>query len=579
MTGMDSNSILQALTQDGDLVTDRLAHWASARGERTCIHYGEDDVRLSFAQLHDISDAIAGNLAAMGVCKGTHVSVFTRNQLVAIQAMFGIWKAGAVYCPTNYALTGRLLAYQLKDAAPALMIVERALVPALAEVLQDAESIKMLVIYDAPEGAHDHLADRPALPDGISMMQHPWERLLQPARRPDVPVSYKDPANIIYTSGTTGPAKGVVQPHRWMNQYTFLFRQLLDEDDVIYNDLPMYHVGGAVYNVVRGVWAGCATACWDRFSPNQFWHRIRSSGATSAVLVDTMIAWLAKMPESPADRNHSLNKVHMQPLPARHTEIAQRFGFDFVTAGFGQTESGLSCFTIIEETDASSETPVEFRKGPWREEIRERAARYHAAVLRFEEAGSVGKGYMGAPSLFAEAAVLDDDDNICPPDRAGQLAFRPRVPFVFLEGYLNKPEATVKAFRNLWFHTGDAARTHENGTFTFVDRMGDRIRVRGENIASFDVEDMLNQHEGVAMTAAFAIPAEEGDEDDVVVYVVPREDAELTEDMIATWAAEKMPKYMRPRHVRIVDELPRTATQKVEKFRLRQRILEELQRP
>lgn len=574
-SGLDNAALLQELQRDGELVTERLAHWAREEGDRLFYFYGEDNIRLTFSEFDRITDCIAGNLASAGVRKGMHVSVFMRNQLVCALAMFGIWKAGAVFAPVNFGLAGRLLAYQIGDTKPVMLIAERALVPVLNGVADQMPGVESLVVYDAPAGSHDHVAD--GVPFSGALAEKPWADLLRPADKPGVTLGYDDVSNIIYTSGTTGPSKGVVQSHRWMNQYTFLFRQLLDSDDVVYNDLPMYHVGGAVFNVVRAAWVGSSLACWDRFSPNEFWRRIEASSATSAVLVDTMISWLAKAAPTPQDSHNTLNKVYMQPLPARHVDISRRFGFDFVTAGFGQTESGMSCFTIIEETDESCEAPARFRRGQARAAIRERAAAYGVQVIPSELAGSVGKGYMGAASLFVEAAVLDERDCECAPGEAGQLAFRSKLPHYLLIEYLGKPEATVKAFRNLWFHTGDSARRNPDGSFVFVDRMGDRIRVRGENISSFHIEDMINQCPAVAMTAAFAIPAEDGDEDDVVVYVAAREDQLLDAQMVRTWSESNMPKFMRPRHIRVVADLPRTLTQKVEKFKLRAMILAELQ--
>jgi len=189
----------------------------------------------------------------------------------------------------------------------------------------------------------------------------------------------------------------------------------------------------------------------------------------------------------------------------------------------------------------------------------------------------VGKGYLGHPSLFVEAAVLDERDGECPVGVAGQLAFRSKLPYYLLVEYLGKPQATAKAFRNLWFHTGDSALRHADGSLSFVDRMGDRIRVRGENISSFHIEDLVNQHPAVEMTAAFAIPAHEGDEDDVVVYVVAREQQVIDRQALHDWCDRKMPKFMRPRHIRVVEQFPRTLTQKIEKFRLKAMILTELQ--
>ena len=141
--------------------------------------------------------------------------------------------------------------------------------------------------------------------------------------------------------------------------------------------------------------------------------------------------------------------------------------------------------------------------------------------------------------------------------------------------YLGKPEATANAWRNSWLHTGDATVRGADGLFYFVDRLGDRIRVRGENLSSIQVEDLINQHPKVQYCAVFAIRSAEGDEDDIVACVVA-DDAELTEDEIHAFAAEAMPKYMRPRIVRILDDVPRTATNKIEKHKLRQQVITEL---
>ncbi|MEG0921038.1 MAG: AMP-binding protein [Comamonas sp.] len=575
---LDNQTLLQLLQRDGELVTERLAHWARTKGDQLFYLYGEDDVRLSYAEFDRITDTIAGNLAAAGIGRGMPVSVFMRNQLISSLAMFGIWKAGAVFAPVNFGLTERLLAYQIGDTQPVMLLAERALVPALnaiSEQLAQVAPLAHVMVYEPPAGSHD------AVTGGVAyngpQPETDWAALLQPAPKPDVALAYDDLCNIIYTSGTTGPSKGVVQSHRWMNQYTYLFRQLLNGNDVVYNDLPMYHVGGAVFNVVRAVWAGSGLACWDRFSPGDFWRRIEVSGATSAVLVDTMISWLAKATPAPTDHHNSLNKVYMQPLPQRHVEIARRFGFDFVAAGFGQTESGISCFTIIEETDASCESPPAYRRGQTREAIRAQAAALGVELLGPAQAGQVGKGYLGHPYLFVEAAILDERDGECAVGVAGQLAFRSKLPYYLMVEYLGKPQATAKAFRNLWFHTGDSALRNADGSLSFVDRMGDRIRVRGENISSFHIEDMVNQYPAVEMTAAFAIPAHEGDEDDVVVYVVAREQQTVDPQMLHDWCHSKMPKFMRPRHIRVVDQFPRTLTQKIEKFKLKAMILAELQ--
>jgi len=557
------------LREDGEIVTERLGHWATTAGDRPFFHYGEDGVTMTYADFARRTDTIAGNLIANGVAKGDRVSVFCANPVVSALVMFGTWKAGALYCPVNFAFSGRLLAYQLADTAPKLIVTEPRLLRGLNAVAAPLAGKAAVAVYDAPPEAHDYMPER----DTSVLPEIPWAALTADATAPHVDVAFDDPANIVYTSGTTGPAKGVVQPYRWMAQYTYALRRVITSDDVIYSDLPMYHVGGAIANVVRAAWAGCEVAVWDRFSPNAFWDRIRGRRATAAILLDVMIPWLIKAPESDDDRRNTLNKVHMQPLPQHHAGVARRFGFDFVSVGFGQTESGAPLSGLIEETAEGEGTPPDLYRGLSHAGVREVTARDEILLLPGDAVGR--KGFMGLPGPFVETALLNYRDEQCPPEEPGQLAFRPKLPALFLTGYLGKPEATLAAFRNLWFHTGDAAVRGSDGYFYFVDRLGDRIRVRGENLSSFQVEDLLNQHPDIRFCAVLPIRGAEGDEDDIVAFVVPGS-AALDEDAVHAYAAETMPKYMRPTHIRIVDDIPCTPTSKVEKYKLRARILAEL---
>lgn len=554
---MDTHELTELLRDDDEIITSRLAHWAAVGGDRPFFHYGEGGLTLTFAEFARTTDSIAGNLTARGVHKGDRVSVFSADPLVSALAMFGAWKAGALYCPVNFAYTGPLLEYQLTDTAPGLVITDAELLPVLDPVIGGLPERPAVVAAGADVGGHI-----------------PWSELTADAPAPGVTVSFDDLANVVYTSGTTGPAKGVVQTYRWMAQYTFLLRALLTRDDVIYNDLPMYHVGGAIANVARAAWVGCEVAVWNRFSPNDFWARIRARNATTAILLDVMIPWLESAPPSDDDRRNTLNKVHMQPLPAQHHAFAWRFGIDFVTAGFGQTESGAPLGTIIEEVSAGEGTPAQLYRGMSHDDVGGLAERYRLRVLPGAAVGE--RGFMGWPVPFAEATVLDTDDHECPVGQAGQLAFRPRLPGIFLHSYLGKPEATLAAFRNLWFHTGDAAVRSTDGAFRYVDRLGDRMRVRGENLSSFQVEELLQTLAAVKLCAVFAIPSEQGDEDAVVAYVVPGDGEMLSAQEVIDHAAATMPKFMRPHHVRIVDDLPRTPTNKIEKYKLRTRILDEL---
>ena len=555
-TAADLTSLI---TTDGVTLPERLDHWAVERPDAVCLYDGETDTELTYADFGALTDTIAGNLAGLGISKGDRISVFTTNSLLAAQLMFACWKAGAVYSPINFSYGGRLLSYQLRDTNPQLLVTDSALFERVPEVWNDirADTDFRVVVFDE---------ESDGLKGGVPRV--PWSTLTAEAQRPDVVIGPADPANIVYTSGTTGPAKGVLQPHLWINQYTFGLRSYIGADDVVYNDLPMYHVGGAFANVGRAIWVGCEAAIWNKFSPSEFWSRIERREATAAILLDVMIPWLMKAPETAADRENTLSKVHMQPLPLHHTAVARRFGFDCVSAGFGQTESGAPLKLFMLETPDGAGTPEHLRKGLTGDRLVAALEQKDLTVVDGETV--TVKGAMGFPSRFVEATILDDDDQECPRGVPGELAFRPNMNHIMMTEYIGKPEATAKAWTSGWFHTGDSAVQDQDGSFRFVDRMGDRIRVKGENLSSFQVEDLLNGHAEVQMTAVFAVPSAEGDEDDIVAYVVPRESSNVTAEELREYAAKTMPKFMRPSHYRVVDDIPRTPTNKIEKYKLRQ---------
>jgi crotonobetaine/carnitine-CoA ligase len=573
---MNLKDLEDKLKRNGEVVVQKFEEWAEARGDRPFFYYGEEDRRFTFREFNELVNSVAHGLASMGVEKGDRVSLFLMNPLATSLAMFGLWKLGAVYCPINFNYLGRLLSYQINDTGPKLLITEQARLPALNQIAADIP--EMPVILHIPrEGDHDFDSKEAEVGLDTKFSPSSFDDLLNgDTANPGVSLDYWDTANIVYTSGTTGPAKGVVQSHRWMHNYIYYYLGLMHADDVVYNDLPLYHVGGAFANVVRAAWAGCSVAVWDKFSPFEFWKRIEASGATTAILLDVMIPWLLIPEETPEDRCNTLKLAHMQPLPEYHHDVAKRFGIDFVSVGYGQTETGAGFVGIIDQFGNEEGTPKELYKGFPREESRKIAQELGMQVVPGDK--EIKKGYMGKPSVLFEAAILDEHDAELGPDQHGQIAFRPRLPYLLMNEYFNKPEATLKAFRNQWFHTGDGGYKSKDGVFYFVDRMGGFIRARGENVSSYQVEDIITSHPKVAMCAAFPIPAEEGMEDDIVAYIVLQNREELKEDELRKWTAAEMPKFMRPKHIKFVDALPQTPTYKVEKYKLKNQILEELGR-
>ena len=558
------------------ILVKRLEEWAETRSDKTFFYYGEEDRHYSYDEFNRLANCIANNLKDMGVCKGDRVSLFLKNPLVTILSMFGLWKLGAVFCPTNFLYKGRLLSYQLNDTDPRLLITENGCESLLNDI-KDQIKCCDLVLYQPSKGEHDFNPETARLELDPQFNRTSFSELLQgDESNPNIDIHYWDTANIIYTSGTTGPPKGVVQSHRWLQNYCFYGVKMLHPDDVVYCDLPLYHIGGAFSLVGRAAWRGCTAAVWDRFSASDFWARIHRSGASYTLLLDVVMPWLLKHDETEEDRKNTLRRVHMQPLPEYHHEFARRFGIDFVNVGYGATEIGYVCAGIIDESVNGGGTPEGYQKGYSREGVLQVARDLHMPVVAGNE--PIKKGFMGTSCLLHKVAILGEHDEELEPGEYGQIGLRSRLPYVLLNEYFDKPEATAEAFRNLWFHTGDGAYCETSGYYYFVDRMGGFIRVRGENISSYQVEDAMNAHPRIQMCAAFSIPAAEGLEDDIVVYVVPVGDDLLSEDEVREWTRGEMPKHMWPRHIRVVDALPQTPTHKVEKYKLKEKILKELKK-
>jgi crotonobetaine/carnitine-CoA ligase len=562
------------LDRDGELVLDRLDGWASTGGSRWFLHYGDEGLDLSFAESVDCSARLAGGLAALGVGPGDRVAAFLTNPLVTVLTMLAVWRLDAVYCPINYNLTGRLLAHPLRELEARLLVTEEGRVAMLDGVAGELAGLPPCVIHRPRRDQHDHDRSAAGARPRAAPVVVDFDDLLASSPAPRSPQRPTSTAAILQTSGTTGASKGVVLSHRWINQYTFVPRHLVDRDDVIHNDLPLYHGAGAITNVVRAAWVGCEVALWDRFSASEFWPRIAKRGATNAILIDVMIARLMGAEERSDDRDNTLHTVNMTPLPADHHAIASRFGIDLCGTAYGQTETGHGAFALVDEFPGALGTPGQLWRGKSKAAILDFAAAHGYPV--FGGDAPVRRGLMGKPTTFLEAAILGPDDQPLPDECYGQLAFRGRLPDLLLTGYFRRPEATAEVMRGGWLHTGDAAVRDVGGLYYFVDRMGGFIRSKGENISSFEVEELVNAHPAVAMSAAVGVPALEGLEEDVAVFVVPREGVSVSRDELAAFCVETMPRYLRPRHLRIVADLPRTATNKVEKYRLREELIGEL---
>ena len=579
MTMIAGELVRKRLLTDEPTVLHRFDTWVQTQPDRPFFFYGEDERRFTYREFDLLTNRVANSLVALGIGRGDRVAVLSTNGLVCALSMFAAWKTGALYCPINYRFVGDLLAYVIDDLAPPVLMADQRLVTALNDCRAKLTTGIPRVIVHAP--ARDEADFDPkyeqALPHPNFQSMRFSELTAAPETRPAAVIETDDLCSVVYTSGTTGNPKGVIHPHGWLRAFGTALATMTHRDDVLYCDLPLYHIGGAYANLVRAAWAGASIAVWNRFSPADFWRRIQLSGASITLLLDVMNDWLMQQPERAGDRENPIIRAHVQPLPANHNTLARRFGFDFIAVGYGSTELGLGATGLIDELGDAPGTPEHLWKGYDKQEIRDivRAMAGEHAIL--DGSKPVPDGFMGGPAGVYEPTVRDRDGKPASTGTPGRLTMRPVRPGILFRGYLNKPEATAETLRDGCFHSSDIVAADDNGVLYFVDREQGFIRVRGENVAATQVETLLNGHPGVSHCAVVAVPAGEGAEDDIGAFIVPERTASLSAREVSDWARTTLPKFMRPRHVRIVEALPVTQTMKVEKYKLREQLVTELE--
>ena len=503
----------------GDRTVPRmLEHAARADPERPWLRVA--GVELTRAAALDRTRRAAATLRAAGVVEGDRVATLCGNGLPVVDVLLGAAWLGAVAVPVNVAARGAQLEHVLANAEPRLLVADPALLEHLGRVGLPRSLERIWVTGEAGGDG----AGRPVEP-----LPPPAERGVDDA----APVRPGDPFAILYTSGTTGPAKGVVCPHAQFYWWGRLTGRCLDvgSADRLYTVLPLFHTN-AINSLFQALLAGASIEVGARFSASRFWDEARAAGATVTYLLGAMVSILLRQPPGPRDRDHAVRIVLAPATPADASRaFSERFGVGTLLDGYGSTETNMILANTI---------------------------------------GTYRPGVMGVPLPEFEARVVDDEDVDVPAGTPGELTLRHREPFSFALGYHRLPEATVAAWRNLWFHTGDRVVREPDGAFRFLDRLADAIRRRGENISSWEVEQALQSHPAVAAAAAVPVPSELGD-DEVLAFVVTHGGAEIGHEELVRWCEPRLAYFAVPRYLELVDALPLTENGKVRKVELRRR--------
>lgn len=496
-----------------------------------CLIEAETDSRITNRALWDDSLRVAGSFAAMDIGKGSTVATMLPHSIDTYRVWFALALLGALEVPIGTRHRGRMLRHILTDSGARVLIIDAEFLPALENALDEepAAALQTVIVRGARPNS--------IAPGGVATRS--LSELLdatgtEPELQFGLPQAH-DLAVVIYTSGTTGPSKGVLVPWGQVHATvtgTFPADTFLGEK-VVYGPFPPNHIGGRLFASL-GIHHGVPAVIRHTFSASVFWPDIEKYHCTTTALVSAMASILLNAPGRPDDSHNHLADVLMVPLIAEFADFASRFGVRICTS-FNMTEVSIPIQTGWTIDD-------------WR---------------------SCGELRAGFPGY--QLRVVDEHDYPLGPGHVGELVCRTDSPWTMNAGYYGRPGESATAWRNGWFHTGDAFRYDELGRYYFVDRAKDAIRRRGENVSSIEVEQEVLDHPDVIACAAIGVPSELSEED-IKVYVVKRQGSDLTEARLVEYIAAKAATFMVPRFVEFVDSLPMTeGTDKVKKAELRER--------
>lgn len=491
------------------------------------ICYQVDDCSYTYNEVNTIVNRYATGFANLGIVKGDRIVIYMRSCIEFIFCAFAANKLGAIWVPINADYKGIWLAEAIKESKGKVLVTDTDKYVRVNEVLPNREygSLVVKVLDDA------------VFPEKALNLSHFIQ--LKGDEPENIDIFYGDTSSILWTSGTTGKSKGVLQPHNvWINAAENFHRFYgTQKNDVIYNCLPLYNTGAWVTSIFRALIAGITCALDEHFSASDFWQRIDFYKATETTTLGAMHMFLWNVPENANDVNNTLRNANVIPLPPKMVKpFMQRFGLQRIQKGYGQSEAA----TIMQCLEDG---------------------------IKEWKPNCLGKV---APGIHL--TIRDDEGNECKRGEAGEFCIKPLMPYVIFNGYFENPEATKKAFYDEWYRTGDLGMCDADGDFYFLDRKSDFIRDKGRNISSLQVEAAVRQHPAVADVACFGIPSEFIEsETEVKIDVILKQGESVSAEDLARFINDNAPYFFVPRYIEFVTELPYTPTNKVQKFKLREK--------
>ncbi len=512
---------LNTIPLEEKVLTKHIEKQVKAKGDQAFFQH-RDNEPVTYGQMDETTNRIANSFIKMGIKKGENVSMMLPNCNEYIFSWFGLAKMGGVKVPINTAFKGDMLQYIIDHSDSEYLIISDEYLERLKAVQDKLPKLREIIIVkkDDKVNAEDY-----KFPYKITY----FEGLYKGGNsKPKVEIAFYDPLTLLYTSGTTGPSKGVICTHAHSFTFAMYFMRAtgFNEKDTLYTSLPFFHTLASTLGTIPTLISGTKMGFLERFSATRFWQDVQYYKATVAHVIFSIPPILAKQPITEEEKNNSLRCMY---LSQRDPELEKRWNLHMVNV-YGSTEIGISTYVPFGE-----EKPV----------------------------SSCGRG-----SEIFDQQIVDDYDKLVPTGEIGELIVRPKYPWIMFQQFYNMPEQTLEQFRNLWYHTGDRLKQDEDGFYYFVDRKKDAIRFRGENISSYEIEKCVNQHPSVLESAAIGVPSELL-EDEVKVCIVLKSGEKIFPEELHKFCLDTMPKFMIPRYIEILNEMPKSASEKIQKYKLR----------
>jgi long-chain acyl-CoA synthetase len=505
-----------------ELLTARV----SAASEKPFLFSEADGRRFTYLEFQAAVDRAATLLASQGIGKGDVVSLLMPNSAEYIIAYFACWKIGALAGPVNSLLKEHEIEFVMNNSEAKAILVHSEFQAIIEKIRSKLPHLQTIINFDN-EAEATRSCQKPGR-EGGPLSQD----ALTDARTSDT-ISRDDDAIIIYTSGTTGKPKGCLLTHaniianarqisEWLN---------FSESDRLLTIMPLFHMNAVSVTTMSALYAGGSTVISPRFSASRFWNLLSDYKITSFGSVATMLSMLLNtypdgVPEGLVTDQLRFAMCGSAPVPA---EVMKKFEEIFncpVIEGYGLSES----------TCRSTFNPPDERR----------------------RAGSCGM------PIGNEMKVVDDDDNEVGEGELGEIVLRGEN---ILKGYFKNPEATERAFRGGWFHTGDIGYRDQEGFFYIVDRKSDMIIRGGENIYPREIDEVLYQHPAVAAAATIGVPDQLYGEE-VAAFIVLKEGKRATEEELISHCQAELADYKCPKSIRIVRDIPKGPTGKLLKREL-----------